>query len=282
MLRKRGVFAQYSHMSLSTAIEGLILELPDGRRDYFEGVRLFAESIYQKLCRNNETYFLDKTPRYYLIISEIAEIFPQAKFIFLFRNPLAILASVIESFNRGRMGDFRHKIDLFKGPGLLAEGYRLLRDRSVSVNYEDLIRDADKTIKDICHYLNIAYQPSMISDFSSINLKGQMGDTFGSNNYKKLEIETLDKWKRVLGTRLRSAYAKKYLKDIHRGNFELFGYDFDATLAELDDLSKTSRGVCKDLFYLFACEVRTFFEIPMIKKMILNRLRKGPEPYIHY
>ncbi len=80
---------------------------------------------------NGETYFLDKTPRYYLIIPEIAQIFPDAKFIFLFRNPLQVISSVMKTWCKGTLnGLHRYNNDLINGPQLLSEGYEILKDKS--------------------------------------------------------------------------------------------------------------------------------------------------------
>jgi len=93
-LKNKYTFSQYSNISLKTATGALLEQLPEGEGDYYQAIRELGDYLYGRLAKNNEKYVLDKTPRYYLIIEEIVKIYPDARFIFLFRNPLATAASV--------------------------------------------------------------------------------------------------------------------------------------------------------------------------------------------
>jgi hypothetical protein len=96
--RKSGIFAEYNQDWSSQAVNDFISVLPGGKATYQAELRDFVIQLYSKHCPNGESYFLDKTPRYYLIIEELAEIFPDAKFIFLFRNPVEILSSILSTW----------------------------------------------------------------------------------------------------------------------------------------------------------------------------------------
>lgn len=281
-LRQRGVFAQYSHVSLSNAMADILDQLPNGSQDYFEGLRLFAETIYGKLNSGNATYFLDKTPRYYLIINEIGKIFPDAKFIFLFRNPLAVLSSMITSFYRGKLGDWRHKIDLYEGPSLLVKGYQALKDRSLAIQYENLLQEPEQTVGNICKYLNIPYSADLVVNFTKIFFSGSMGDSIGAKKYKNIEPETLEKWKSVLGTTLRKTYAKRYLKALGHNLIKSLGYDLEGLIKNVDELDTKNKKIFIDGVELLLCELRIFFEIPMIKKKIKDYKAFNERLYVHY
>ena len=115
--KKKGVLAEYSHSVSTDAFADFINNLPNGENDYFEALNEFACTLYQKQCMNNETYFLDKTPRYYFIVPEILEIFPDAKFIFLFRNPLHVMSSIIQTWCDGNLRKlYSYERDLNLGP----------------------------------------------------------------------------------------------------------------------------------------------------------------------
>ena len=86
-LRQKECSADYDTQTCDIAMQDFIEKLPNKQNDYFEAIKFFTESLYNKISDNKNIYFLDKTPRYYLIIPEIAKTFPNAKFIFLFRNP---------------------------------------------------------------------------------------------------------------------------------------------------------------------------------------------------
>ena len=97
-LRRPGVYAEYGHRTAVRAIDDFFGSLAGGREAYLEEVRTFALPVLER--RIGRAYFLDKTPRYHLVVDEIKELFPDGRFIFLWRQPLAVAASIIESFGR--------------------------------------------------------------------------------------------------------------------------------------------------------------------------------------
>lgn len=280
-LRGSGVYAQYSATSLHKTMKDLVKNLPNGEQDYYEGLRQFAETIYSRLSTNRAKYFLDKTPRYYLIIQEIEKIFPDAKFIFLFRNPLSTLSSIISSFYGGRLGDSWHKIDIFKGPILLAQGYKTIKDKSHVVQYEKLIIDPENVLRHVCDYLSVPYERSMAEDFSAVSLKG-FGDKIGQKEYTRVDSAPLDKWKSVLGTTYRKRYALKYIEYLGVDTIKTFGYEIDKIISELNQLKTKSTSGLKDRYNIMRCHLRSFFEIPMFKKKIKEKLLLKEKFYIHF
>ena len=87
--KKEGLISIYSHKKSNIALA----EIKNKVSNYDKLLADFVISIYSELSDDKSIYFLDKTPRYYLIIDDIVRIFPKAKFIFLFRNPLSQLTS---------------------------------------------------------------------------------------------------------------------------------------------------------------------------------------------
>lgn len=157
-LKKDGLTSEYAHSIASTKIQKLINFLPDKEQDYYSAIRAFAESVYMKLCDTNARYFLDKTPNYYLIIPLIANVFPDAKFIFLFRNPLDILSSYINTFRSGTLRRLDHfDKDLYEGYQYIPNGFKALKGKSISVRYEDLIEQPSTEIKRIFNYLELDF-----------------------------------------------------------------------------------------------------------------------------
>lgn len=281
-LKSQGVFAQYSHVSLSNAMDDLIRQLPNGKQDYFDSLSLFARSIYSKLSRMNCRYYIDKTPRYYLIIEEIDKIFPDAKYIFLFRNPLGILASMIDSFWGGDLGDYRHKIDAYKGPDMLSKGFRAVKSKSIAVQYEKLITQPEETIEDICNYLSIPHIRGADSSFKNIFFEGSMGDFIGTKSYSKVEKFPLEKWKKTFGTKYRKKYALKYLKYLGKDTISTFGYDYDKLISELNMLKVKNTGGIRDRYQLFFGNLRILLEIPMMRKKLRDWKNFERKLYIHY
>lgn len=280
-LKKNGTFAQYSHISISNAMKDLIGELPYREQDYYDALGSFALELYGKLAGEECRYFLDKTPRYYLIINEIEKMFHDAKFIFLFRNPLATFASMIESFFSGNLGDYRHKIDAFEGPSLLAKAYQNYKYKSISIKYEDLLSDPEIEIKKVCNYLEIEYSQSMVGNFNKVNFQGSMGDSIGTKKYNEINRKPLEKWKTTFGTSYRKKYALNYLEKIGPEVVSLLGYDFNKLKSEILSMEvKRGRGF-SDRYYLWKGELMTFFEIPLLKKRFKNSVIRKDSNYIH-
>lgn len=282
-LKNSGVFAEYSPLSHFRALDSLFRELPSGKRDYNRAIRAFADTIYAKLSGGETRYFLEKTPRYYLILDEIADIFEDAKMIFLFRHPLAVLSSMIHSFNGGRLGDYRHHIDAVKGPHLLAAGYRKYGGSAIAVHYENLVTCPEDTIRRICDYLEIEYTPSMVEDFSRVHLGGVMGDAIGSKQYNNVETVTREKWKTVLGTTYRRNYARRYINALGRETIKTLGYSIDGIRDEIDSIRPVAKGALKDIAYQLWGKFLSLSEMPMFlkKEADLKRSRIKTR-HVHY
>ncbi|MCS3956546.1 hypothetical protein GGP81_003088 [Salinibacter ruber] len=99
VMRSDGVKAEYgaglAHEGLQTFIE----DLPAGLEDYVEGLRQMYGYLYGRMLdATSARIFLDKTPRYYLILPELRRIFPEARFILLHRHPMAVLSSILRTW----------------------------------------------------------------------------------------------------------------------------------------------------------------------------------------
>ena len=162
MLREDGLVSEYAHRSAYRAIHDFIQVLPQGRQDYQEALQRFANDLYERQCQQGERYFLDKTPRYYLIIKELSEIFPEAKFILLVRNPLQIIASIIKTFsgNNLRMMHF-FQIDMLQGFDKIAQGIGHLGNRATVVRYEDIVERQHETLDELFSFLSLTWDPEM-------------------------------------------------------------------------------------------------------------------------
>ncbi|WP_198265488.1 sulfotransferase family protein [sulfur-oxidizing endosymbiont of Gigantopelta aegis] len=212
--REIGVLAEYGHQISYSAVNEFINGLENKRSDYYDALGEFLGGLYEKQCSKNEKYFLDKTPRYYNIIPEIHEVFPDAKFIFLFRNPVHIMSSMMNTWSKGNLKYlYAFERDLKQGPRLLSEGYELLKNKSYALRYEDFVKDPKKITKEICEYLEIKFDISMLDDFSHQNTEGNIliGDTTGEQSF--ISEKSLHKWKNTFDSTFRKKVAYKYILD---------------------------------------------------------------------
>jgi hypothetical protein len=235
--KSKGVLTEYNHSWSSDALEDFISNLPNGENDYFKALNEFASALYQKQCVNNETYFLDKTPRYYFIIPEILKIFPDAKIIFLFRNPLQVMSSIIETWCDGNLRElYSFERDLNFGLEAISTGYELLKDRSYAIQYDEFVVDPEQCVREICDYLNLDFEEAMLSTFSLQDTKGRMGDPKGVNEYSSVTAGSLDKWKASFSTSYRKKVAFNYIDGVDEFTLKLQGYDKKKLLQEVQCL----------------------------------------------
>lgn len=245
-LRRGGVYAEYNHASAASAVEDFYGALPGGRQDYVEELRELALRLYRKATPNGERYFLDKTPRYHLICDEVVGAFPDGKHVFLWRNPLAVISSIIETWGDGRWNLYRHKVDLFDGMEELVAAYRRHGGVAHAVRYEDLLTNPAPTWEGIFRYLDLSFDASLLESFGGTRLNGRKGDPTGTKKYGGISREPLDRWRLVLANPLRKAWCRRYLRWLGRERLAVMGYDLDDLLRELASLPNSYRHVASD------------------------------------
>jgi hypothetical protein len=183
-----------------------------------QGVHVYSAALEG----TGKTMFLDKTPRYYSILPQLGRLFPNARFVILYRNPLSVFASIIRTWVQddwGRLPSYR--FDLLDGPRDLVSGAQHLGNRAKVVRYEDLAANADQSLSDVCSFLDIACEPSMAD-------KGEgMEFPFGDPGVGSLEttvdqsLRWLDDIKRPQVWRLLS----DYVSTLDVNDLKAMGYD---------------------------------------------------------
>lgn len=230
--RADGIETEYRHSTARVGVESFIDALPDRRDDYDEGVRRMYAHLYSRaLDASDKSRFLDKTPRYYLIIPELARVFPEAKFVLLFRNPLAVLASIVTTWARQNASVIQKtRLDLIRAPGLLLEGVQLLGDACSVVRFEELVSDPATVVSALCDRLGLEFHPPMIeyAGSSGENMSWVLGDQGMVYAHSRPRSDRAEGWKQTLmqGPLWRN-WGRGYLRDLGRETIEAMGYDYD-------------------------------------------------------
>ncbi|WP_223032320.1 sulfotransferase family protein [Hanstruepera marina] len=266
MLKKQGTISEFSSLTAYQAITDFIKNLPNKDIDYNDSLRAFILDLYSKQCKNGERYFLDKTPRYYLIIDEIIALFPDAKFIFLFRNPLHVYASIIDTWGNKRLNKIhRNNRDLIKGFSALSDGYKKHEDISICIKYEEFVSNPEKELDKISRYLNLKLETSSLINFSKQNTKGELGDPTGTKFYTNISKEGLYKWKRTLNSIYRKKLVLNVFKHIDTEDFEIQGFNKHELILDLKSIDNKNNK-------LFLIDVVDFFKSYLIATFKLNLL----------
>lgn len=276
--KQEGVLTEYSHQVSFKAVEDFISNLPRKEDDYYETLKKFTDTLYSMQCKENELYFLDKTPRYYYIITEILKIYPNAKFIFLFRNPLHIMSSMVQTWGKGRFKRmYVFNRDLTEGSQLLIDGYNKVKDKSYALKYEDFVKNPKKHIIELCNYLEIQFDEGMLTSFSTQDTKGRAGDPTGINEYKKIETNSIEKWKSTFNTSIRKRYIKQYILSVDSQVLKLQGYDKNKILDEIDNIhcQNDSLGELRDILDIFYGKLIVKFNLNLLFGRHLKGWTKG-------
>jgi hypothetical protein len=222
--------------------------LPDGASAYERSVGGAARSLYDEAA-GGARFYLDKTPPYFLIVDEIVRALPDARVVVLWRNPLAVLASVVETFCDGRWRPQDYPTSLFGGLARLVEGARRHGERIHAVRFEDLVGGDAAALAEwraLTEFIGFEFDPGALHRFGATQLNGAMGDAVGTRAYSRLEAAPARKWRATIDNPVRRLWTQRYLEWIGAERLALMGYDQQALLAELAANETTLAGSGRD------------------------------------
>lgn len=234
--KSEGVVGEYSHRLATRAIRDMIERLPEGKDSWDRSIETFVQSVFNELCAHGETYFLEKTPRNALVVEEVLTTFKEAKFLFLWRNPIEVVASMLHSSrNVWRLG--RYEVDLAVGYLHLIEAHSRFRDRCHSVRFEDLLESPEDKIGELCAWLGLPFDFSIENALRGTSIRAGMGDWTGLSQYGyKISSEPEEKWRATLCNPLRVGFARRIVEEVGQDRLRSIGYDYDELISSLTSL----------------------------------------------
>ncbi len=227
-LRHDGIQARYNARLAAQGLQDFIADLPgEGEEFYYARLRDCYLSLYAPYLQSSgKTRFLDKTPRYYEIFDELQKIFPRAKFIILYRNPLAVLASMLETWIKGNLDKLTgFQGDLCKGAEFLQRDFSAYSNTHI-VRYEDLLREPESVTTALFAFLELSNQPECIDYGKQPAERWKYGDP--STVYAKSRPDThhVDAWQQQLNIAESRELLAGYLQMLGKAGFERMGYDY--------------------------------------------------------
>lgn len=251
-------FADYEHRAAARALSDFLDHFPKGEGQWEDEVRRLAMRLYRGVSGETTEYFVDKTPRYHLVAEQLPRVFPEAELIFLWRNPLAVAASMIETWGNGRWRLYRSRLDLYRGLEGLVEAHRRWEGRAVSVRYEDLVRG--EGWDELFGALGLEFDPDYLREFGRIELEGRMGDPKQGGKDAALRTGSLGEWKETLANPVRKSWARRYLRWIGPSRLEWMGYESEELLAQLNSTPTVPRYMISDVARIILGELRIWLE----------------------
>lgn len=120
----------------------------------------------QTHCVAKNAIWLEKTPDHAFHLKEIYEWYPSARVIHILRHPIPVIYSMTNKFAFLKNKSIR---ELSKRWLMTIEAVESYSDRYsiLTVKYEDLVSDVDKTIENICDYLKIDFNRDSLSQYAA-------------------------------------------------------------------------------------------------------------------
>ena len=136
--------------------------------------KVYLNSIYSKILEKlDKPYFVDKTPRYIHIIDELRDLYADAKFILLLREPSAIINSYASTWCNN---DYRllyerdsFRFDFEHGLSKLIRFANKAYPNVLTVRYEDLCLNPEDTCKSLSKFLGFRVAPVLHNTKKSLN-----------------------------------------------------------------------------------------------------------------
>jgi hypothetical protein len=232
--RQRGTHNAYGQPTCAAALDDLSANLGDATgASWPEMVARFAGEVYGELSPPGARWFVDKTPRYSLIAPELVRWFPEARFIVLWRNPLAAAASFTNTISEGTWRFWRNHVDLYDGLANLVDlvGGEAA-ERVVALRYEDLVREPEKELTRIGEHLDLDLDTARaVEAFNRVPVGGRLGDHWGAARFDAVSADPLDTWPAHYNTPVRRRWARRYLDWLGDDRLAVMGYDREELLA---------------------------------------------------
>jgi Sulfotransferase family len=181
---------------------------------------LFALLLHQFRERRNATIIGEKTPSHLHHMITLKSLFPQARFVHIIRDPRAVANSWqhvpwsrMRIENVARM--WRREMT---GSRQVAQ---MLCSDILAFHYEDLARESEKTLREVCQFLSIPYEQSMLSyhqtNESTVNVQRE---PWKANVSKPVDPSRIDQWKSELSRNQISMIESASWPELTRQGYE--------------------------------------------------------------
>ena len=270
-LREKGVSSEYIHISLAQGFGEFVSKLPGGRADYYREVRGMLERLQQKISAPGKTWFIDKTPRYHLILDELAQIFPDAKFIVLWRNPLAVVASILNTWQKGRFNLRYYEQDIFRGPLNIRS---FVQQRAVALcemRYEELVAQPEENVRRVTDFLELPPLTSVALPKEDVLKQARLGDKTGIHKFQSISSAPTEEWKTAFASPLRKFWARRYLKFLGEETLNTMGYRRSELLATINATGSSLPQLMSDICTLRWRTFRIFDQPPFYRTKMKTR-----------
>jgi hypothetical protein len=219
------IFAAYDHALAQKAWADWYDE-----QNFSKASASFALSIYQsQLAKTDKQIFVDKTPRYYHILPWLDKIFPLAPKIWIKRSPLDVIASTRKVWGLSidkilGVDPVPSSFDNTISHSLLISYFGRKQETQYIIRYEDLVASPRREIEQLCAFLKIEMEESML-DFSRNEklMQSHSKSTMGDKNIlgtTSVHAQSIGRWREALSR----DDLRRILEVLSRDIFDQLGY----------------------------------------------------------
>ena len=231
--------APYDPVITQRGLREMVGALPGGEDDYLAALRACTDHLYARLiAESGGRMLLEKTPAYALSLDFIAKLYPNAKYVVLTRNPMAVWSSQVHSFFDGD-----HEAAMRLSPLLgryVPAIARFLRERPVPIHhlrYEELVEDPEAAAGALCAFAGLTFEPDMIEygrDGAAQSAKG-LGDPISVAKESRPTNASVARWTGDLaGNPPMIEQARRGLAGLTDEDLAAWGYARGPIAADLD------------------------------------------------
>jgi hypothetical protein len=238
--------APFDHINAAEAIKLFVKGLPRGEDDYLDALRAYADTLYGRmLSTSDKRYFVDKTPAYALVLPFLTRLYPDAHYIVLTRHPLAIASSYANSFFDGdwiAAHQFNPVVNRYVPA--MSDMLRAPPRHMLQIRYEKLVQDPDTELQQLCTFLGLEFQPSMVNYGEHYQAPADgRGDPINVQRESRPVATSLDKWAGELASDpQKRALAEDIVASLDPSDVALWGFAHDELLPrELGAASKPKK-----------------------------------------
>ena len=185
LIKPELITATYDHRLAMKAFRDYLAKV--SATTVYELTKEISERVYQPLLQEYD-YVLDKTPRYWEILSELIELYPNSRFVILKRDPVAVARSIIQTWEVPDLDAllYYHR-DLLLAPFRIQEFVNKFgqRENVQVIRYEDLVVDTPWVTKSLYEALGLRYGEQVLDIASNQKHLGKYGDPYQNNTAKK-------------------------------------------------------------------------------------------------
>lgn len=163
-----------------------------------------CKAVYLSFPSKKETeninVIVDKNPSYARFVKELHQLFPDAKFIHLIRDPRATIYSQMKAFNKKSICNLAILwVDLNKN---ISSSIKKLKLNSLKIKYENLVNNPLKEIHVLMNFLNQEYSEGLLESHKTIKPLTKESNFYSlphhHNTGNPINSKSVDKWKTQL------------------------------------------------------------------------------------